>query len=181
LPASNFMKHTLKNHIPIIPDFPKQGINFLDITKILSTPEQFNYCIDELAKQAHNCTSIVAIESRGFPFGGALAQRLGLPLVLVRKKGKLPGEVHTIEYDTEYSVDILQMKTNSPIGSMPFIVDDLLATGGTIKATVDLLRQHFNTTEIKAGTIINLTFLPGERLLKASNILYTSIVEYDDV
>lgn len=171
----------LKNHIPIIPDFPKPGINFLDITKILSTPEQFNYCINELVKQAQNCTSIVAIESRGFPFGGVLATKLGLPLILVRKKGKLPGDVYTIEYDTEYSVDTLQIKTNSPVGSMPFIVDDLLATGGTIKATVDLLRQHFSVTEVKAGTIINLKFLPGESLLKSNNILYTSIVEYDDV
>ena len=175
------MKHTLKNHIPIIPDFPKAGINFLDITKILSTPKQFQQCIDILAIQARACTSIVAIESRGFPFGGALATLLDLPLILVRKKGKLPGDVYTIDYDTEYSVDTLQIKSDSPVGLCPFIVDDLLATGGTIKATTDLLKNYFTVDQVKAGTIINLTFLPGEKLLRDNNILYTSIVEYDDV
>ena len=175
------MKHTLKNYIPVIPDFPKAGINFLDITKILSTPKQFQHCIDILAIQAQSCTSIVAIESRGFPFGGALATKLNLPLILVRKKGKLPGDVYTIDYDTEYSIDTLQIKSDSPVGELPFIVDDLLATGGTIKATNDLLKNHFNVSEVKAGTIINLKFLPGEKILRDNNILYNSIVEYDDV
>jgi len=179
--ALNYMKHTLKHYIPVIPDFPKAGINFLDITKILSSPEQFQYCVDMLAVQAEGCTSIVAIESRGFPFGGAVATKLNLPLVLVRKKGKLPGDVHTIDYDTEYSVDTLQIKTHSPVGSLPFIIDDLLATGGTIKATSHLLRNNFTVNEVKAGTVINLTFLPGEKLLQDNNILYSSIVEYDDV
>jgi adenine phosphoribosyltransferase len=175
------MKHTLKNHIPVIPDFPKAGINFLDITTILSSPTHFQYCIDMFKEQAKGCTSIIAIESRGFPFGGALADQLHLPLILVRKKGKLPGEVYTIEYNTEYSVDTLQIKTHSPVGSLPFIIDDLLATGGTITATGNLLKNNFTVDEVKAGTVINLTFLPGEKLLRDNNILYTSIVEYDNV
>jgi adenine/guanine phosphoribosyltransferase-like PRPP-binding protein len=92
----------------------------------------------------------------------------------------IASDVLTIDYDTEYSVDTLQIKTNSPAGNLPFIVDDLLATGRTITATSHLLRNNFSINEVKAGTIINLTFLP-EKLLRDNNILYTSILEYDDV
>ena len=99
----------LKNYIPIVDNFPKPGISFLDITGILENPEAFRHCVNMLSNWAEDSTSIVAIESRGFPFAGAVAKELKLPLILVRKQGKLPRDTHSISYDTEYSTDTIEI------------------------------------------------------------------------
>jgi len=170
----------LKNYIPIVDNFPKPGISFLDITGILENPEAFRHCVNMLSNWAEDSTSIVAIESRGFPFAGAVAKELKLPLILVRKQGKLPRDTHSISYDTEYSTDTIEINKNAIVGKRPFIIDDLLATGGTLMATANLIRNNFKYLEsVSAATIINLKFLPGEKLLLDNNVLYQNIVDYD--
>jgi adenine phosphoribosyltransferase len=154
----------MKKHIPVWPDWPIKGVNFIDITGILVRPDLFNQVIKWYINRVeeHDTTSIVAIESRGFIFGSAVASKTNLPLILVRKPNKLPGELKTVSYDTEYSKDSLSMQVDSPIGQRPYIIDDLLATGGTLLATEKLLdREH-----TRSGVVINLSFLPGHTKIK---------------
>lgn len=168
----------LKKQIPIFKDWPKPGVNFIDINGILVNPFAYNTCIDWLKKIVwdHGATSIVAIESRGFVFGSPVASHLKIPLILVRKPNKLPGELKTITYDTEYSTDSLSIQANAPIGKNPLIVDDLLATGGTIVATKKLLGLE----KVNAAVIIHLSFLAGLNVLKENNILCETLISYDE-
>ena len=168
----------LKSIITETPNWPSEGVNFLDITPILENPSVFDYCVDQFVGVAKTATSIVAIESRGFPIGAVLANRLGIPLVLVRKPGKLPGALYSESYTTEYSTDTLEIKQSANIGTHPMIVDDLLATGGTVNAVVTLLKKNFNPVSISCGVIINLSFLPGEQLLRDNQIDLTSLETY---
>ena len=170
----------LKDYIPVVPDWPKPGVNFLDITGLLNEPKAFNTVCKWLSIQVANAnaTSIVAIESRGFIFAGTLARSKELPLVLVRKPNKLPGDVHTVTYDTEYSTDSLSIKTNAPVGIRPFIVDDLLATGGTILATAQLLRNNFDVDVVNAAAVIGLDFLPGHNRLVKDKIDIHTLINY---
>lgn len=127
-----------------VPDFPKQGILFYDITSLLLQPKAFNYCIDQLCSriQSENTQYIAAIEARGFLFAAPAASRLNLPLVLLRKKGKLPGETIKKEFNLEYGTDEIHMHAGdiSPSASV-FLVDDLLATGGTAAAAASLIED----------------------------------------
>ena len=168
----------LKSIITETPNWPSAGINFLDVTPIMENPRVFDYCIDQFVGLAQSATSIVAVESRGFPIGAVLANRLGVPLVLVRKPGKLPGPVHAESYTTEYSTDTLEIKQSANIGTHPMIIDDLLATGGTVTAVVTLLKKNFNPVKVTCGVIINLSFLPGEQRLKDLQIELTSLETY---
>lgn len=154
----------MKEHIPVWPNWPIEGVNFIDITGILVNPKLFNEVIDWYVNKVkeHDASSIVAIESRGFIFGSPVASRTNLPLIIVRKPNKLPGVLKTISYDTEYSKDELSIQMNSPIGERPYIIDDLLATGGTLLATQNLLEKE-NT---RSGVVVNLSFLPGHTKIK---------------
>lgn len=169
-------------HVPVVPDWPKSGINFFDITGILANPEAFDYCCGWLEFQAHqtNASCLVAVESRGFVFAAPVARQLSLPLILVRKSGKLPGTVISHSYQTEYSTDTIEMQPHADIGSCPLIVDDLLATGGTIMATADLIRSHWRNTVISAAVIINLQNLPGGSALTQHNINWQALVNTDE-
>ena len=170
------------NHVPIVPDWPKPGINFFDITGILADPDAFDYCCSWVEYQAHQfaATSLVAVESRGFVFAAPVARQLGLPLILVRKRGKLPGATIQHSYQTEYSTDTIEMHPHAIIGSSPMIVDDLLATGGTIMAAANLIRSHWTDTKISAAVIINLQNLPGSTLLTQHNIMWEGLVNVDE-
>lgn len=135
----------LKKYIRNIPDFPKQGILFRDITTLLKDKKAFNHTINFLAKNYINdkIDLIVAVESRGFIFGGALAYKLGAGFVPVRKKGKLPYKTNSVTYSLEYGTDTLEMHQDAITpGQKVLILDDLLATGGTVKAVIDLLKQQ---------------------------------------
>lgn len=167
----------LRDYIRDIPDFPKPGIVFKDISPLLADGHAFASSISELAcLMPQDIDAIVGIESRGFIFGAALAQQTGTGFVPVRKPGKLPGEVHSIEYELEYGFDALEIHRDAlSEGHKIVIVDDLLATGGTARATVDLVRQL--GAEVSACLFtIELEFLHGRDLL--NDVPVHSLITY---
>lgn len=150
-----------------VPDFPKPGIVFKDITPLLAHPRGFAATIEHLATHAEGqrADAILAIESRGFIFGAALAREINLPMHLVRKRGKLPRDVISMEYELEYGFDQVEVHTDAiEPGRRYLVVDDLIATGGTAGAVVKLVEQQ--RAEIAACLfVIELTFLNGRELL----------------
>jgi adenine phosphoribosyltransferase len=161
-----------------VPDFPKPGIVFKDITPLLASPEAFRSTIDALAERcaALQADGILAIESRGFIFGAALAARMRLPLQLVRKRGKLPREAVSIRYELEYGFDHLEVHTDAVSeGRRYLVVDDVIATGGTAAAVVDLIRRQGG--DVAACVfVIELTFLGGRGKLGGQEVV--SLVSY---
>ncbi len=156
----------LRNYIRTIPDFPKPGINFKDISPLLADGEAFSECISELAvHMPEGVDAIVGIESRGFLFGAALALLTGKGFVPIRKPGKLPADTHAIEYELEYGTDVLEIHRDAlSQGHKVVIVDDLLATGGTAAATIQLVEQL--GAEVSACLfVIELDFLGGKERL----------------
>ena len=169
----------LRDYIRNIPDFPKAGINFKDISPLLADGEAFSECTSELSvNMPENIDAIVGIESRGFLFGAALAQLTGVGFVPIRKPGKLPAETHAIEYELEYGTDILEIHRDAlNKGHRVVIVDDLLATGGTAAATIQLIEQL--GAEVAACLfVIELDFLGGKD--KLGNTPTFSLLHYND-
>ncbi len=157
----------IKNRIRDVPDFPKPGILFKDITPLLADATAFSVCIDLLAErlQAHKAEALVGIESRGFIFGAALAVRMGLPLELVRKPGKLPYKTHGLSYDLEYGSDRIEIHIDAIRDGVRYaVVDDLIATGGTASATAELIELHRGKVACCAF-VIELGFLEGRKRL----------------
>ncbi|MCW5800537.1 MAG: hypothetical protein LZF60_10025 [Nitrospira sp.] len=156
-----------KSLIREVPDFPKPGILFYDITTLLKDPQAFRAIADELAAryEGQGIAKVIGIESRGFILGGTLAARLGAGFVPVRKPGKLPADIYEVEYNLEYGSSVLAIHRDavSP-GERVLIVDDLLATGGTASATVDLIGQL-------GGEIAGLDFLIELKALKGRDRL----------
>ena len=148
-------KIDLKAQIRNIPDFPKPGILFRDITTLLKDKKAFKLAVDTLAKKYKNkkIDLVVAVEARGFILGGAIAHKLGAGFVPVRKKGKLPAKANAVTYDLEYGSDTLEIHHDAiSRENRVLIVDDLLATGGTVKAVTDLVKQL-------EGKIVGIAFL----------------------
>lgn len=163
-------------HLTVIPDWPNPGVNFLDLQSLLVKPSIFQAACQAMHDMAPAAsTSIVAIESRGFLLAAPLAQSLGLPLILARKPGKLPGAVVSITYDTEYSQDTLCMEAAVDPGRCPLIIDDVLATGGTVAAVGQLLRSNWQCESLSCVTLFNLAFLPGEKRLLKENIRFCAV------
>lgn len=151
-----------------VPDFPKPGILFKDITPILENAKGFKEVIDLLTVDAkvRGAETIVGIESRGFMFGAPIAYNLGLPFVVARKLGKLPYDRISEEYALEYGTNTVEMHNDSiQEQQQAYIVDDLLATGGTAKATARLV-ERLGGNVCGIGFVINLTFLDGSSVLK---------------
>jgi adenine phosphoribosyltransferase len=168
----------LANRIRSIPDFPKKGILFRDITTLLNDPKAFKASIDEFAKtiKSKKIDAIVAAESRGFIFGAALAYKLGCAFIPVRKPGKLPYKTYRATYALEYGTDSLEIHRDAfKKGARILIIDDLLATGGTAQAMANLVKKMGGRL---AGIIflIELTFLNGRKKLK--NLPVSSIIQY---
>ena len=168
----------LKDYIRDIPDFPIPGILFRDITPLLAAPAAFACAVDRLAEHYGGgaLDAIVAVESRGFLFGAPLAQRLALPLIPVRKPGKLPAATLSVEYALEYGANTLEMHTDALApGQRALIVDDLLATGGTLAAAARLVEQTGGVVA-GVGVVIELTGLEGRRELEQYDIF--SLMQY---
>ncbi len=158
---------TLLKHIDVVRNFPKQGINFYDIQSLLKKPAIWQGIIDDLSVRAkqENADIILGIESRGFLTGVPVAQALNLPFGMVRKKGKLPGKLISQEYSLEYGIDVIEIQeglVNS--GMRVAIMDDLLATGGTMKAAGDLIKKAGGKVVI-SSCIIELNELGGREKL----------------
>ena len=167
-----------KRLIRDVPDFPQDGILFRDITPLLAAPAAFEAALEALqvAAVGLGVTAIVAIESRGFLFGAPLASRMKLPLVLVRKPGKLPAKRMSVEYSLEYGQSQLDIHEDAlGEGDRAFIVDDVLATGGTARATAKLV-ELLGATVAGFGFLIELEALGGRLALGDYNI--TSVVHY---
>lgn len=157
----------LKNIIRDVPDFPKPGILFKDIAPLLQNKETFHRAIDAIAAQwADQQIDVVAgIEARGFLFAAALAYKLGAGVVMIRKPGKLPYKTYSITYQLEYGTDSLEIHQDAVApGQHVLIVDDVLATGGTVKAVIELL-QNFDARICGVAFLSELTFLNGREKL----------------
>jgi adenine phosphoribosyltransferase len=162
----------LKSKIRHVPDFPKSGILFYDVTTLLRDPEGFKIAIDSLANpyKDRGISLVVGIESRGFILGAAVADRLGAGFVPVRKMGKLPSTTVRVDYDLEYGSDSLEMHRDAvDPGQRVLVVDDLLATGGTAKATVDLVKQLGGKIE-GVAFLIELIELNGRARLQGEQV-----------
>lgn len=161
-------KKELKDYIRNIPNFPKTGILFRDITTLLKDKKAFKKALDILANKykQKKIDLVVAVEARGLILGGALAYKLGTGFVPVRKIGKLPWKTNSVTYELEYGTDTLEMHHDAiKPGDKVLIVDDLLATGGTIKAATDLVRQ-LKGKIVGIAFLIELTDLKGKEKLK---------------
>lgn len=169
----------LKDSIRIVEDFPKKGISFKDITTLIQDGEKLKYTIDLIANNLKNknVDLIVGPEARGFIFGVPVAYALGVGFVPVRKKGKLPGETIEVSYSLEYGEDVLEIhKDVIKQGSRVVIIDDLLATGGTIKAVADLVTKAGGQV-IELDFLIELEKIGGRKLLGQYEV--KSFVKYD--
>jgi adenine phosphoribosyltransferase len=161
-------KISIKKYIRDIPDFPKKGIIFKDITPLLRNKSAFKLVVDKLTAKykGQKIDYVISVESRGFIFGACLAQRLNCGFIPVRKKGKLPFKTSSITYDLEYGRDTLEMHTDAvKEDDRILIVDDLLATGGTVRAVIDLL-EKVGAKIVANAFVIELTALKGRDRLK---------------
>lgn len=168
----------LKSRIRHVPDFPKPGILFYDVTTLLRDPQGFKLAIDSLATPyvGKPIDVVVGIESRGFILGSAVADRIGSGFVPVRKVGKLPSKTIRASYALEYGTDSLEMHADGvESGQRVLIVDDLLATGGTARATVDLVKEAGGRVEGLAF-LIELVALGGRKRLPDENVL--AVLQY---
>lgn len=168
----------LKQHIRSVPDFPKPGILFYDISTLLAHAEAWKETVRRMMEHVapHKPDLLVGIESRGFLAAAPLALELGIGFAMVRKKGKLPGPTVRLEYALEYGSDVIEIQQGAvQPGQRVVVVDDLLATGGTMVAAVELLRQV--GADVRAASfIIELGFLGGRRKL---DVPVTSVVAYE--
>jgi adenine phosphoribosyltransferase len=168
---------TIKQSIRNIPDFPVAGIQFKDITTAIKRPELFTMIIDHLADYYKDkaITKVVAVESRGFITGGALAYKLSAGFVPVRKPGKLPSDTFAKTYDLEYGTDTLEIHQDAlQSDDIVLLHDDLLATGGTALAALDLIRM-FHVKKAYVSFIVELDFLQGRKRLIASHEMFSLI------
>jgi adenine phosphoribosyltransferase len=170
----------LEDAIRTIPDYPKPGILFRDITTLLGDARAFAEAVDRLAEAfvGLHVDKVAGIEARGFILGGAIAHKLGAGFVPLRKKGKLPHATHAVEYALEYGKDVIEMHVDAiEAGQRVLIIDDLIATGGTALAAVALLGQG-GAVIVGAGFVIDLPDLGGAARLRETGVPVTILVEF---
>lgn len=171
----------LKDTIRTIPDFPKPGIMFRDITTLMTNRRAFAEAVIQLAApyQDKNIDNVAGIEARGFVFGAAIAYELGAGFVPIRKKGKLPYKTYEQSYDLEYGSDTLELHADAIRGQEKVLmIDDLIATGGTAEAAVHLLRKA-GSNIVGAAFVVDLPDLGGSQKLRKMGIDVTTLVEFD--
>jgi adenine phosphoribosyltransferase len=167
----------IKDHIRTIPDFPKPGILFYDISTLLAHADAWSVAMGRLAKSVsrHQPDLLAGIESRGFLVAAPLALKLGLGFIMVRKRGKLPGATIPYQYALEYGTDVIEIQADAIApGQRIVVLDDLMATGGTMAAAIDLMRSVGGDV-VGAACIVELTFLNGR---KGLDVPFSSLVAY---
>ncbi len=165
----------IESFINKVPDYPKSGILFYDISTLINEYSVFNAAIDKMAKliRNYNVNKLAAIDARGFIFGAALSQKMNLGLVMIRKKNKLPGSTYSEEYQLEYGSDTLEIQSN--LSKQKFaLVDDVLATGGTALAASNLIKKSGGIINCFC-TLIELKFLSGRNKIK---VPYETLIQY---
>ena len=177
--ASAYTTMDLRSKIRVVPDFPKPGVSFKDITTLLKDGAALRYVVDRMAEHFEDSKVdvILGVESRGFLFGAPLAYKMGTGFVLVRKPGKLPSSIVRASYELEYGSDTLEIHKDAiEPGQRVLLVDDLLATGGTMAAAADLVKQ-LRGEIVGFAFAVELTYLKGREKLGDEEIL--SLVCYD--
>ena len=170
----------ITRHIRTIPDYPQPGILFRDITTLLANPLGFRACIDELVWPflTTDIDYVAGIEARGFILGGAVAHELGRGFVPIRKKGKLPARVIGQEYELEYGVDTVEIHADAiKKGDRVLVVDDLIATGGTARAAIELVHRSGGEV-VAAAFVIDLPDLGGSARLRENDVLVHTLVDF---
>ena len=173
---------TIKAKIRTVRDWPKAGVNFRDVTTLFEDTEAFQLAVDKLAELFVNQSidRVAAVDARGFILGGALAYKLGKPLAMVRKKGKLPHKTISAEYDLEYgSASIEVHQDTSQKGDRVVIIDDLIATGGTLLASVKLFRQ-LESDVVGVAAVVDLPDLGGSRLLREAGLSVSVLCSFTE-
>ena len=175
------LEQTLLSSIRTIPDYPKPGILFRDITTLLGDARAFRRAVDELVHPyaGLKVSKIAGIEARGFILGGAIAHQLSAGFVPIRKKGKLPHDTVRVAYSLEYGIDEMEMHSDAvDAGENVILVDDLIATGGTAEGAVKLLRQ-MGANVVAACFVIDLPDLGGRRKLEELDVTVRTLIEYE--
>ena len=171
----------LKQHIRTVPDFPQKGVMFRDVTTLFNNAEAFAETINQLHSswKEHQIDAIAGIDARGFIIGGALAYKMSLPFVALRKKGKLPFETISEEYDLEYGKATLEIHQDAiQLGANVLVMDDLIATGGTAAASINLVRA-LGGNVAGCGFIIDLPEIGGTAKLEAMGVQVKSLVTFE--
>lgn len=177
----HMIRKTLRDHIRSIPDFPRPGIVFRDVTTLFADPRGFRMCVDQMLHPFadRGVDAVVALDARGFILGGAIAHQLNVGFVPIRKKGKLPGPTLSQEYELEYGTDMMQIHEDAlHEGQRVLMVDDLLATGGTAEAGVKLI-QRLGARIVGCGFVIELPDLGGRARLEALGLQVEALVAFE--
>ena len=171
----------LKSHIRTIPDYPKPGILFRDVTTLLGHADAFRAAVDQLVAHhvSHTVDFVAGIEARGFILGGAVAHQLGKGFIPIRKPGKLPRETYSEDYELEYGVDSLEIHTDALLpGQRVLLIDDLIATGGSAKAAVRLV-ERFGAKVPASAFIVELPELKGRGVLENMGVDVHCLMQFD--
>ena len=172
----------LKSHVRAIPDWPKKGVRFRDITPLFQSPERFRFIVDSFVQRYDSLEvdAIAGVEARGLVFGGAVANELGVPFILVRKKGKLPHYTLAESYSLEYGHATLEIHADSAYpGDRIVILDDLIATGGTLLAATKLFRR-LGAEVVEVAAIIDLPELEGSTLLRDDGLEVHCLINFTE-
>ena len=171
----------LRDVVRTIPDYPKPGIQFRDITTLLGDARAFRRAVDEMVQPfaGQKIDKVAGVEARGFIMGGAVAHQLSAGFIPLRKRGKLPHQTIAVEYALEYGVDAIEMHVDAFVaGERVMLVDDLIATGGTAEAAINLLRQG-GAEVVAAGFVIDLPELGGADRIRAMGVPVSSLLQFE--
>lgn len=172
----------LKSHVRTIPDWPEKGVRFRDVTPLFQTPECLRFIVDAFCRRYEplGIDGIAGVDARGFVFAGAVANELGLPFILIRKKGKLPFQTVSAAYSKEYGTDTIEIHVDSARkGDRIAILDDLIATGGTLLGASKLF-QRIGAEVVEVSAIIDLPELNGSSLLRANGLKVMHLISFTE-
>jgi adenine phosphoribosyltransferase len=173
----------IRNSLPVYKDWPKPGINYLNTVDLCTNPIAFRESVEYFYNVAavHDVDHLFAADARGFIWGSPVAYRLGIPLHVVRKKGKMPGELISREYELEYGTDTLELRKFNYSAGTILIVDDVLATGGTAEAICKLVHElgvHYNSMTV--ACLLNISFLPGKQKLLDLGVKVETLIDVNE-